>query len=239
MKSKMNPEADIFSEGYSSWLRPRSLLVLKQGLRGMLGIKQSLAILSFLLIVGCAGNLQKYVGPSDDPRARVRFASTADRWVTLYSYDDEQCKTNEQEWMQLFGGYLFGSKTNPSLGMPLPLSLDYYPAGTVKEVYVVAGKPHHLMFQSARSGVGPEIVTETYVTASKAPLLTQVYWCGTPFTMEFEEGKDYEIVFHFDGLSCSVDVFNLALNTQGQYHREGMVPKASDVEPCKHTLKLR
>lgn len=201
----------------------------------MSDIRRSLFVVGLLLITGCAGNLQKYVEPSDDPRARVRFASTANHWVRLYSYDDKQCKTNEQEWMQFYGDYLLSGETNPSLGMPLPL--DHYPVGTVKEVYVVAGKPHHLMFQSARSGTGPERVSKNYIAMTKSILLTPSFHCGTPFTMEFEEGKDYEVVFHFYASSCSIDVFDLTNNDEGQHYRKKVALTPKDIGPCKSALQ--
>lgn len=200
-------------------------------------IRQALVVISLALLAGCAGT-QKYDEPSEGPRARVRFASTANYWAILYSYGDKTCKTDEREWMRLYGSYLFGDETNPSLGMPLPLPLHTFPTGTVKEVYVSAD-PHYLMFQSARQGIGPERITETFVSTTKTSLLSSAFFCGTPFSMEFEKGKDYEIVFHFQGSSCSVDIFDIAKDEGGEYYRKEIMLAPTDIGPCKKTLKKR
>ena len=131
----------------------------------MSDIKRSLSVIGLLLITGCAGNLQKYVEPVDDERARVRFIDSSQG--ELFSYGDKECRTNRREWMQFYNPmYILREQTNKSLGMPKN-STDSYPIGSMREVYVSAGRPLYFMFQSSAPGSSPELITGTFIRCQR------------------------------------------------------------------------
>lgn len=149
-----------------------------------------LAIVAPLFVASCSTIV--YQEPAAGPRARVRYVTDSNSVSVLRTYGDENCATNETEWMRLRNGMLLNSSPK-RLGMPL----WNYHDNAAKEIYVEANKPIHALFH------GGETVGLT------------TYACATPFSFSFNENTDYEVRFKWATKACGVSIFQLIKNPDG------------------------
>jgi hypothetical protein len=122
--------------------------------------------------------------------ARVRFVTTTGSLTLIHKYDDDECKKGEQELARLRNGFLLANPGPPLKKLGMPLWEFHENAAT--ELPVAAGKRFHGMFYATKGNVK----------------------CGIPFSFDFKEGRDYEVVYDFPGIAanCTVKIFVLEGN---------------------------
>jgi hypothetical protein len=167
------------------------------------------ALLSLVPIAGlvaCAS--QMYIEPSQGQTARVRFSTDLDAPTMVWTYADEACTSDEQEWMRIRKGYLLNSSPR-RLGMPL---WEHH-ENSAKEFRVLAGSTRSYLFKGA---------IQTGST---------VYSCGVAFRQAFQEGKDYEVAFSWHPTSCNIVVSEITDN-QGTFTRKKIAVFDNQVTPA-------
>ncbi|WP_139016800.1 hypothetical protein [Candidatus Odyssella thessalonicensis] len=134
-------------------------------------------------VTGCAS--VTYEEPKSGPVARVRFVTDTPYITVIRGYSSKECN-DEHEMMRLRNGFLFNSDPR-SLGMPL----GGYHKNAAKEFLITANIPQVYMFEHTEA-------TGYYS-----------YKCGVVIQQTFEEGKDYELSYHWNKPSCNIEVFEL------------------------------
>lgn len=182
-----------------------------------------LAALSMIL-AGCV-SMFSYKEPNSGLRARVRFVYAKPHWsgvTVLRQYDDDSCRTNENEMMRLTSGSgpCLARNCGPKrLGIPL-----WTYSGEAKEVYVSSAKPFNGAF------FGP-------LDSSRH------YSCAVAFTIFFEESKDYEIIYSYtptqsSNIWCSVKAYEI-VESQTGHERHEIPVKINVSDPCQKAFKKR
>ncbi len=146
--------------------------------------------------------------------ARVRFVTTINGVTTVYKYDDDECKQGEEELARLKNGLLLMNPGPPLKKMGMPLWEFHENAAT--ELPVAAGR-FHGMIDSANWNIR----------------------CGVPFSFDFKEGRDYEVVYDLPprGGSCTVKIFLLEGNKGSARRTIQPVPPRKDPEACRHAFR--
>jgi hypothetical protein len=146
-------------------------------------------------LVACV-SYQLYTEPNQGQTARVRFSTNIDAITMVWTYADEACMSDEQEWMRLKKGHLFNSSPK-RLGMPL---WEHHENGA-RELRVLVTPPRTFLFKgSVGSG-------------------NSIYTCGVAFQSTFLEGKDYEVAYSWYSKGCNVDVYEI-VEIKGDYSRK-------------------
>lgn len=148
------------------------------------------AIMASLFVTACS--TLTYQEPTAGQRARVRFVTDSSSVSVLRTYGDENCSTNEVEWLRLRNGPLLNSSPK-RLGIPL----WNYHDNAAKEVYVEADKQINGLFQGGE------------------PTGIKVYLCGTPFTYSFQAHSDYEVRFRWAPKECRVTIAQVVDTQKG------------------------
>lgn len=156
---------------------------------------QAFAIATSLFVSGCSS--LTYQEPITGQRARVRFITDSNDVSVLRTYGDENCTTNEVEWLRLRNGMLLNSSPR-RLGMPL----WSYHDNAAKEVYVEANRSIYGLFQGGES------------------INAKVYLCGTPFEYSFQDQTDYEVRFKWAPKECRVTISKFVNNREDFELRE-------------------
>lgn len=155
-----------------------------------------------IICCGCAA-LYLYQEPYDGPRARVRFVAAPG--ADVYRYDDDQCKSGEDHVVRM-------NSSPKRLGLPL----WKHDENAAKEFYVRARRPFHGMFAYGVSTAG-----------GAANLRTT---CNLGFSFMPLEGRDYEVLYTYDGQGCRVQLFDLQPQANGEVVRRpgSLLPKSEN-----------
>ena len=135
-----------------------------------------------------------YKEPTEGPLSRVRFATETEGLTMVRNYITSDCG-GEEEWMRLRNGFLLNS-TPKKLGMPL----WNHHENAAKEFLVTSNNDTYFMF-SASHQIG-----------------RTTYSCGVPATVIFKENHDYEMLFKFGVINCSV-ILSEIINENGTYNK--------------------
>jgi len=145
--------------------------------------------------------------------ARVRFVTTGNLTI-LRKYDDDECKKGEQELARLRNGFLLANPGPPLQKIGMPLWEFHENAAT--ELPVATGKRFHGMFYSYKGDLK----------------------CGIPFSFDFREGRDYEVVYDFPNIvaKCAVKIFLLEGNKASVRRTVQPVLPHRNPEACRHAF---
>ena len=147
--------------------------------------------------------------------ARVRFVTNS-ALTNIYKYDDDECKTGEQELGRISNYLLLMNPGPPLKKMGMPLWEFKEDAAT--ELRVATTRRFHGMMDSTK----------------------HKRRCAIAFSIDFKAGQDYEVLYDYSGIAnvstCDVKVFLLD-GTKGSVRRvlHPLVPKKNP-EGCRHAF---
>lgn len=158
----------------------------------------SLLLVILSLTTACA---HPYIEPTNGPQATLRFVSLMGSGpgdVFVHALTDEDCKAR----MQLIAALSGHEPTHHRKRLDMPLG-EKYSDQDITEVKIQADKPFAFDFYWWVADLA-DGMNRCNVTTSFLP----------------DDGHQYEAVYTLGRSDCSVDVFEIVKDDNGEYHRE-------------------